>query len=360
MTDPDPNVSAVFQQFAEQVADEFPVLREILDQAKAGDITEEDALRALSEVILSDPALGGQFQQVAMQAMAPLRPEDAAKPLDHGGLVQHGKRGLPRLNPLVEAALAERVQFDGDIPELRTGALPPGQKPAVPVDTDARNPVALGQMLGQASDEVLVRIEAAEPARKQLVGDEALLDLVEQGGTAVAVRRDRDLIFDGKSAALDVPEYRRGQLPAPRRVTQPSGSALLALTPEERKQSAWAFLSTTQGRRSAVRGLTDLIDVKLQGEGFEVTVRPFDPRALGAPLAYHEWSVTIDGPGATQAAFSLIDTAAAAIAKGLTRKMDDRRGKVTLEVTAVNTVDIRLVGWAGRLLAGDAALPATG
>ncbi len=351
MTDP---VTTAFKKFAEQVASEFPALREILDQAAAGSISESDAMHALTEVIMSDQSLGQQFQQVAMQALAPLREEE---PLDHDGLILHKKRGLPQLNPLVEAALAERAQFDGDMPELRTGNMTAGQRPSVSVDTDTRNPVALGLMLNQASDEMAAKIEANEPMRLALVADAALLDLVDKKAMQ-ASRRDSALVLAGKSDLVDVPEYTRGQLPALAKVTKPSGSTLLALTPEERKQSAWQFLSTTQGRVSAVRGITDLIDVKLRSEGFDVTVRPYHAEALGPVLVAHEWAVGIDGPGATQPAFSLIDIAAAAIAKGLTRKMADRRGKVTLEVTTVNTVNIRSVGWAGRLMASDLALEA--
>jgi len=40
--------------------------------------------------------------------------------------------------------------------------------------------------------------------------------------------------------------------------------------------------------------------------------------------------------------------------------MGDRRGRVTLDVTPINTVDIRSVGWAGRLRSGDPILPAAG
>jgi len=351
----DPN--AVFQQFAQEVADEFPALREILDQAAAGDLTEEEALKALSEVVMTDQDLARRFHEKAMKALAPL--EDSQK-LDHGGLVLHKERGLPRLNPLVEAALIERAQFDGDIPELRTGNLPEGVKPAVAVSTDVRDPAALGLMLGQASDQVADKIEAAQPARQQLVADAALMDMVESAGTALVSQQDRDLMLKGKSDLVDVPEYRRGQVPAQVSVVKPSGSALLAMTPEERRQSAWQFLSTTQGRRSAVSALAELVEVKLKGEGFDVETRPFDHAAPELVLAAHEWTVGIDGPNAMQSAFSLIDIASAAIAKSLTRKMDTRRGQVTLEVTSVNTVDIRSVGWAGRLLSGDPALPAAG
>ena len=355
MTDP----TQVFQQFAEQVADEFPELRKILDQAKNGRISETDAMRDLAEVIQGSPELSTRFQKVAMEALAPLRPEDEPQPLDHDGLIMHKERGLPRLNPLVEAALIERAQFDNDMPELRTGGLPRGVAPAVAVDTDVRDPVALGRMLTDASDEVAGKIEANEPARQKLIGDAATLSLVAAAGTALTKQAERDLLFDGKDDQADVPVYRRGAVPAPLVVVQPSGAALLALTPEERKQSAWTFLSTTQGRRSAVTGLVQLIEAKLTGEGFAVTVEKFDPKGQGI-LAYHEWSVGIDGPGAMQPAFSLIDIAAVSIAKGLTRTMGDRRGRVTLDVTPINTVDIRSVGWAGRLRSGDPILPAAG
>lgn len=346
----------VLHQFARQVANDFPDLREILDQAKAGDLDEVEAMAALSEVIMSNPELGRQFQAVAFSALSPLRPEDAAQPLDHNGLVLHKERGLPRLNPLIEAALIERAQFDEDMPELRTGGLPAGVRPAVSVDTRTRSPVALGMMLNAASDQVAKKIQAQEEHRQQLVADAALLDLVEKSSSALVTRENQELVLAGKSDLVDVPEYRRGEVPAPLKVVHPSGSALLALTPEERRQSAWKFLSTTQGRRSAIAVITGLVQVKLTGEGFDVIVRDHDPVAGEPVLAAHEWRVGIDGPGAMQSTFNHIDLAATVLAKQLTSKMGDRRGRVVLEVTSINTVDIRSVGWAGRLLSLDRAL----
>jgi len=352
----------VFKAFAERVADQFPELRAILDQTKNGTITETDGLRVLSEVMAVDPALSARFRALAMEALTPLPEEDRAQPLDHDRLILHKQRGLPRLNPLVEAALIERAQFDGDIPELRTGPLPPGVPPAVPVDTRVRDPAVLGHMLREASRQVAEQVAATEPERRKLVaqvaeGDPLALALIEQSGQALTVAAAQDAVFDGKTVILDIPEYRRGQVPVPIHVLTPSGSALAAMTPQERKQGAWQFLSTTQGRRSAVAGLTELVEVKLRGEGFEVQVRPFEPGTKEPVVAAHEWTVGIDGPGAMQPAFSLIDIAAASIAKGLTAKAGDRRGQVILEVTAINTVDVRSVGWAGRLLTRDRLLP---
>lgn len=341
----------VLQAFAEQVAAEFPELRLVMDQAKAGTLTEMDALRAMSEILGSNPELAERFQQMTREMQAP----EVVPFEDHQGLIIHKKRGLPQLNPLVEAALIERAQFDEDMPELRTGGLTPGIAPAVSVATKVRSPEALGRMLMQASEQVAEKIADKEPERlafitQMAVGDPTALALIEQSGQALTLAQAQDMVFDGQTAAMDVLEYRRGQVPAPVAVAAPSGSALLKLTPQERKQGAWKFLSTTQGRRTAVDALAELVEVKLIGEGFQVKVRPFVPSAPEPVLVFHEWSVGIDGPGAVQASFNLIDNAAVAIAKGLTRKMGERRGQVILEVTAINTVDVRSVGWAGRLL----------
>lgn len=352
--------------FAEQVAQDSPELKAVLDHAKAGSISEEDALRAMSEILGSNPDLARRFQTMLQDMYAGAAAEMAVAHPDHGGLILHKKRGLARLNPLVEAALIERVQFDDDMPELRTGTMTPGAMPAVAVDTRVRNPAVLGVMLQQASQQVTDKIAAAEPGRQKFIAqvaegtfDPTALALIEQMGAGLMTRDElQDQVLDGKAAALDIPEYRRGALPALVTVAPPSGSAIMAMTPQEKKQGAWRFLSTTHGRRTAVAGLTELIEVKLRGEGFDVQVRPFEPGAREVVLKAHEWSVGIDGPGAVQPAFSLIDVAAASIAKGLTRGMGDRRGRVILEVTAINTVDVRSVGWAGRLLSRDAALSA--
>jgi len=347
------DLNTILKQFAEQVVGDFPELGQTLDDAKTGTISEHQALKELAEIMSGSPELEARFQKTAMDAMALLR-EDKAQPLDHDGLVIHKKRGLPRLNPLVESALIERAQFDNDIPELRTGGLPEGVAPAVSVATTSRSPVAIGQMLKQASGEVAAKVAAKEPERQAAIADMALLDMVET--TALSVRQERDLVLDGKSAAFDAPEYRRGQLPAPVRVVRPSGSSLLALTPEERKQSAWQFLSTTQGRRSAEGGIAQIIEAKLQKEGFQVRTRPYSTTSKGMVVAAHEWTVNIDGPKTTQSSFSIIDTAAAVIARTLVQKAGHREHEVVLEVTSINTVNIRSVGWAGRLMADNSAL----
>ena len=354
------DMEQVLQAFSDRAVRDFPELSEVLEQARKGLVTEETALRAMAEILMGNPILAAKFQAVALEALTPLQ-EDAAQSLDHDGLVLHKSRGLPQLNPLVEAAIIERLQFDDDIPEMRTGSMTSGATPAVPVETTVRNPVALGRMLTEASAQMAGKLAEQEPHSREILqrvalGDTTALAHISQTRDALSETEARERLLEGTTGMLDLPEYRRGALPTPVHVAPPSGALLLAMTPQERRQGAWQFLSTTHGRRTAVAGITELIDVKLQGEGFNVLVRPFEPGATEPVLAAHEWTVGIDGPGATQPAFSLIDIAAASITKGLAAKMDDRRGRVILEVTAVNTVDIRAVGWAARLLAQDGAL----
>ena len=347
---------------SQEIAKEFPDIQEIMDQAKAGSLSEMDALRAMSEVMSSDAEVQARFLTTVRKALLPDK-ADQATPRDHGGLYVHKERGLPQLNPLVEAALIERAQFDDDMPELRTGPMAPGVAPAVSVDTDVRDPALLGQMLQQASKDMDAKILEALPDRQKFIqsmaeaSDEAALTLLQDSGSALQKADEaRDLVFDGRLPDLDIPEYRRGSVPAPVSIATPSGSMALAMTPQERKAGAWKFLSTTQGRQSGLKGLTTLVNAKLQSEGFQTELRDFVASPTEAVVAFHEWTVGIDGPGAMQPAFNLIDIAATAISKGLSKKMGDYRGKVILEVMAVNTVDIRSVGWAARLLSSNPLL----
>lgn len=253
-------------------------------------------------------------------------------------------RGLPQLNPLYEAALIERVQFDGDIPELRSGPAPQGVTPAVSVESGARDPVALGWMLNQAAS-------VGELLKET---DRRRIDLIEgyaEGTTTnVASQKELNLLLEGRSRTTDIPEYPRGQVPAPVATPKPSGSLLLSLSSKERRQNAWKFLSTTQGRRSAIAGITEMVMVRLQKEGLSVSSRPHNPKATETVQAVHEWTVGIDGPGAVQSAFNLMDMAAASLSKGLVRESLGKTGPFILEIVTINTVDIRTVGWAGRLL----------
>ena len=308
-----------------------PELDELRAKVVRGELSEEAALQQMVEVVCKDPEIYALIEAH--------RPAATSR--------------LPRLDPLVEATLAERAQFDKDMPELRSGPLLPGVAPAVAVALTARNPVAGGVMLQQASTEMQSRIAEHEASRLQLV--EAAIQKALPGMTTAAeallkIEDPEFVSLVAGSAATDLPEYRRGQLPAPVSLTAPSGSALAALTPEQSRGAAWSLLSTTQGRRSANSVIEKLIVQDLQKHGLVVHCRNA-AESDTPPLAYHEWIVTLSqGPAATQSAFSFIDMAAKVLSTGLRKKAGLAKNCI-LETSPINRISDREVGWAARLFA---------
>ena len=342
------------KNFAEGWFPDDPELQAIQYKLKVKEITGDQAFDLMEQYIQEreDASVSSGVQteipQRASQELAVPEGEEILPPDGPLCMFKPSSMELPRLNPLVEGALIERVQFDGDIPELRTGPLPRKTLPAVSVKTTARDPVAMGVMLDTAAKRVGGEVRKQD---KQLKAD-----IVEKmlSHTEIIKKTDDggELALQG-SAETDAPAYKRGQLPDLVRTRRPSGSALANLTPEERKGKAFKFFSTTQGRRSAVLTIRELVAVALRSEDWEVEERDFDPRALReTPLAHHEWSVSLSGAGATQATFSVIDVAARALAKSLVKQLAELEPlkRVILEVSPVNTTDVRAVGWAARVL----------
>jgi hypothetical protein len=262
------------------------------------------------------------------------------------------------LNPLFVGALAEKLQFDGDIPELRTGPLPEGVSPAVPVDTDARNPVALGMMLGQASEEVKTLIEQHETERRTAIEAVAASD----GTNLSLLKKHADLVAAGPNAARDValwgsqetdmPSYRRGMPVPARQVTTPQGKDIATVAKERAKEMTWKFFSTTAGRRTVVHTIGMLVSKRLAEQGIHAAWKGVGKSMDGEVVAAHLWKVNLSGPGNSQENFAMVDTAAAALAVGLLRKLGDQRPEgLQIEVSTVDAVADREVGWEARLVA---------
>lgn len=325
------------------VASALPEVADIIDRARSGQLTEEQALAELTTLV----AVGGRDLHLRLQDIVVPPP---------------GDNGLPRLNPTYESALSERVQFDGDIPQLRFGPMAPGTTPAVPVDTDARDPAAIGIMLGDAASQVSEEAERleAEVARQ-------LTDAVASGdwSTLLArlpddvrrmlpapgeVTRIEDLPADvlRRDLVPDPAGYERGRVPAPVTVAEPTGATLATMSAEDRGEAAWRFLSTSQGRRSATRTIATMVEAHLRGDMFDVTASHGVPDHRAEVLAHAEWSVNLSGPNGTQPGFAFVDTAARALATKLGRDLAPIA--YTLEVVTVDTVDVRRVGWAARLV----------
>jgi len=360
MTKFDPQVEKSLQQFSDALAEKYPEVGEVIAALRAGEMDAVTATKRLMRFVAVED-VGSEIEGLATEAFSSIN-EDQPAPLilfNRGDLPIQGdpppmvyeKDKIKRLNPLVEAAIAEQASFDGDVPQMRTGVLPEGARPAVPVETTARNPEAIGMMLDEASAEVAEEIREAQEKHIQ----DAKLIAVELEGQGVAgeaaIEVYRRQLPD--SIPTGVTGYEAGKVPSKRDVGGPSGSALAKLTPEQRKRAAHRVLSTTQGRRSAKSVIEEMILVALASEGFEMESRPEQPRVKGL-VVYAEWSMNLGGPMATQSNFSFLDTAAKAICQKLSKSLKEKCPEnPVLEVTTIDTVDVRKVGWAARVVSRE-------
>lgn len=361
VADFNPQVAKALTEAIAGLRETDPDIMDILDKAKAGEMSEDIAMANLLEAVMSNPETAKRFQALMMRATAPLREVAQRNPVNApiAGIpvdfTPRGGQGIPGINPLMQGALVERVQFDGDMPELRTGPIGPGIAPAVPVQTTARNPVALGAMLGKASAKVQkeLQIQAAERRlgiESAMAADPTALTIMRQHGALVA-QEDAGTALAG-TRETDPEGYRRGEAPKPIAVARPSGATLAKMTEPQRHEMAWRFLSTTQGRVSAVEIIRATIMALLQSRGLDVEERAFDPKAARVqPAAYAEWSLTLAGPGATQPAFALVDVSSKVLAQRLYQGLTEQTEKhFYLEVEPVNRLADREVGWMARLL----------
>lgn len=351
MIDLPPQAARKIRKLTEILGEEMPELMGVLDKIKKGNLSEEEGMGVLGEILKEDPQLVLRFSEVLAKHHGALSGEDV------GGAVFDSGVGLPQINPLVEAALAERLQFDGDIPQARTGPLPLGAAAAVPVATDAVNPVMIGKMLADASATVTDTVRQHDQRRRKVLEKIASMEeqaLMQRSATKMVVSDPRVDHLVWGSAETDPAIYRRGTLPAPVPVEEPSGGALLRMTEEERKTHAWKFLSTSQGRRSAANVILDLIHKELVLRGLNVAKRPYDPAREGTPLAVHKWTVSLNGRGGMQPAFNFIEIASKALTLQLVQQVDkvDPDRLLFLEVIPVDTVEVRQVGWGARLMGG--------
>jgi len=353
-------VTQAMDELVEQLREQHPDLVDIMDAMKCGELDQERGMKLITDYTVEHPELEANFMATAGTALAPLRAGDAVFPTGEvpEGVMQTDQDRLPRLNPLYEAALAERAQFDGDMPELRTGPMVEGVKAAVSIQSDARDPAILGTLLEGASEQVTRQVETHEQVRHEQIREIAenplgTLALIQRAASNLTRQETPDIVDMVRGTAeTDLATYRRGELPALMAMVTPPGAALAKMTGQERREGAWKFLSTTQGRRSAVDTILKLVAECLVQRGFDVEehdlggVEPKEHR--GKEMAQHLWRVNLAGVGATQPSFSLIDVAARVLAAQLARQVEPQT--VALEVWPVNTIADREVGWGARLL----------
>ena len=225
-----------------------PGAEEIYEQIRSGDLTMEEAVPHLFS-LLSQANLLEEVAKEGDKLTALLSPDDmreVGRPIE-----MKTSTGVPQLNPVYEAALMERASVDGDVPEFRSGPLPKGSDPAVPVQTESTDPVLIGLMLKKASKEVKEEMALA-------IADHAKeMALVPAGQPQLP-------------APTGVPGYEAGQLPTLRKVEAfPTEAALLS--PDQQRECVYLTLATTQGRRSTAPVIETGVVSELQKRGLNVS-----------------------------------------------------------------------------------------
>ena len=291
-----------------------PGAEEIYNQIRSGDLTMEEAVPHLFS-LLAQAELLGEVAKEGSKLTAMMSPQDMEKvgrPIS-----METSTGVPQLNPVYEAALMERASVDGDVPEFRSGPLPSGSSPAVPVDTDSSDPILIGLMLKKASQEVRAEMTLAlEDHSKETA-------LIPVGQPQLP-------------APTGVPGYEAGQLPALRSIdASPTEAALLS--PTMQRECVYLTVATTQGRRSTAPVIERGVVKELQKRGVDAASGKSD-----VMIKSFRWVLQVFGSEDISEGCNPITLATAYFAQEVA---SHGPSKVLVEVVRFDGISNRQFGW---------------
>ena len=304
---------------------ELPEGREIFRRTQAGELTPEQAAREF--VMLIERAGLMQEMREASQTVTSIAESQNRKPDD---VLKKTSTGVTQLNPLYEGAIAERAFLDGDVPELRSGPLPEGATPAVPVLTETTNPVAVGMMLERASSQVEENLKLAVEGYAE--NCQKLLEEAAQNQTALA-----RVISSLPAPPTGVQGYEAGSLPVPLSVAEPTPLEVATAPLERQQKYAYMAISTTQGRRSIAAPLRKRVVKYLENLGLSVS-----EGEVSSPILEEAWKMQVLSAAEISPDFDFSEAAF----RYLTQRVPSGlSGDVTLEVLPYNGISDRVFGW---------------
>jgi hypothetical protein len=317
---------------------------ELFRKLRNGEITADQAVPLLAKAAKDSgllPDLAAASQQV--HSMIPTKGDLSPKALNEANrpVVMKTSTGIPQLNPVYEAAIAERVSLDGDAPELRSGPIPEEGRPAVPVKTVARDPVVIGLMLERASNEVRMELRKAITAHEDLC--QRLLEDARENAETEGLDVTTALTIAKKHlppVPVGVPGYEAGSLPALREVVPPDPHVTAVMSPELRRVATFNVLATTQGRLSAAAPIEQGIRQALAGDGF--VVNNLEPEEVEDHSNELGWTVQVYGSDDLSDAFNPIQAAI----ENLTAQARDLLGGFSFAATGKSPEG----GWALRVI----------
>ena len=324
MSEPMDDVIAQLAQ-ADAMLKAIPGAEDILRNAAS----PEEAMRQITELLTKNPE--------GMAALVPVAQSfsDSIQKAMNGGPppVFTTPGGEVRWNPLIEAGILERVEIDGDVPELRTGPLPEGAKPAIPVKTRSIDPVFVGLQLKKTSEMAAASFALAAEEHR------ALCDHIQEDATKAGLLPNvvADLL---PPVPTGIKGYEAGRVPAMWEPEPVSPLDTLGLSKDEVSELAWLATATTQGRRSlapviekaVADNVPDGISIKAQGKD----ARPEDAE-------YAIWSYQAFGPLDLNPEFNPAMTAVVDFTQVLGRS--GLTGPVGIYIEPMNGTADRRFGW---------------
>ena len=345
----------IIAEITEKISAEFPQIKDILDRAQKGELSEEQALGLMMGFTNKNPTIANKIANIFMENAQGdgeiesenevfVIPKQSAKKTDSlyetvwEDRTESGKRA--RFNPQYESYLAERLQFDGDAPELRTGPMDKDTTPAVDVVAKSVNPIVVGDQLKRASKQVREEQDRLEEEHTKKLSDnlESSTEI-----TKVGTELDRSLIPQPEG-------YENGKLPVPRNIEEMSSSELLCLSKDIKRENIWNVLATTQGRRSVSDVIAEIIKDRLATYGIRVKI---NSKGTGKVMGAAYWTITIKSAKEIQDNFSLIETCAYSLAYNLSKGIKDDYDpnvEYSLFVKTINEYSVREVGWGARIM----------
>lgn len=253
-----------------RLLEETPGGARIMDDIRNGRVSPEEAMKGLMTVAFESGH--AETLLAASNRLARLPAELPPVTLQH-------PNGMTMLNPVMEAAVLERASLDGDVPEMRSGPLPEGATPAVPVLTDALDPVVVGVQLERASQRTAAEISA----RVEMHALHCEQTLTQVWADASAEGKDVSHALEAAKKTLPpvptgIDTYRAGEVAPFQPAEKVTVADVATLTPAQRRQYAYRSIATTQGRRSLTRVIESGVVEYLSSHGITVTAGEPDPK----------------------------------------------------------------------------------
>lgn len=333
--------------------------RLIFDALGEGALQPAEAMTLLAEVVRKENLLPELLEAAEQfKALVPVPGNMTPESLGAADrpMMMQTSTGIPRLNPVYEAAIAERVALDGDAPELRSGPLPKREtpRPAVPVITTSRDPVVVGLMLERASNEVGAQLQLAN--KEHAVLCQKLLEAA--GDAALAEGKDVTTALTIRQETLParptgVKDYEAGSFPALRAVTPPDPHVTAVVDERLRRVAIYNVIAKTQGRVSVAPVIEAGVRSLLEREGVSILQGEVDENS--AQFEAFSWTMQVFGPEDLSDKFNPIEAAIAQLAAQCVRKVqmgreEHPKGEWAVQVHPYNEgISRRRFGWNVRI-----------